>query len=113
MVNHDWPEWRTATKAAGKTDNFIGCPMWWLKLVFPLVNSKSQLVVALYLWRRRIVCGNRKTFDVPNGELTALGIHHRTKYRTLARLEAADVISISRRRKSTLTVTILVKSRRA
>jgi hypothetical protein len=44
-------------------DGFVGCPVWWLQHVMSVVNTKEQLVVAIYLWRRRVVCGNHKTFD--------------------------------------------------
>jgi hypothetical protein len=90
-----------------RADNFVGCPVWWLKAVLPLVRTKSQFVVAIYLWRRRVVCGNRATFEVPNGELAAWGINRRIKYRTVAILEAAGVIKVGRRGKEALTVTIL------
>jgi hypothetical protein len=87
----------------------IGCPLWWLQRVLPLISSKNQLVVAIYLCRRRAVCGDRKTFDVPNSELKSLGISRRTKYQTFARLEAGGVIRIRRKGKKALTVTILSK----
>ena len=90
-------------------EHLIGCPIWWLQCVLPVVGSKNQLVVAIYLWRRRIVCGDRKTFDVPNGELKSLGISRQTKYQTLVLLEAAGVIRIKRSGKKALTVTILSK----
>jgi hypothetical protein len=88
-------------------EHLIGCPIWWLQRVLPVVSSKNQLVVAIYLWRRRIVCGGRKTFDVPNNELKSLGISRQTKYQTLVRLEAAGAIRIKRKGKEALTVTIL------
>ena len=72
--------------------------------MLPVVGSKNQLVVAIYLWRRQIVCGDRKTFDVPNGELKSLGISRETKYQTLVLLEAAGVIRIKRSGKKALTV---------
>ena len=90
-------------------EHLIGCPIWWLQRVLPVVNSKKQLVVAVYLWRRWVVCGYRKTFDVPNGELKSLGISRWTKYQTLARLEAAGLIRIRRNGRGAPTVTILTK----
>jgi hypothetical protein len=87
----------------------FGCPVWWLRSVLPVVKGTYQLVVAIYLWRRRIVCGNHKTFDVPNGELQSWGISRQTKYRTLERLATAGLIRISRKGKEALTVTILSK----
>jgi hypothetical protein len=95
-------------------ENLIGCPLWWLQCVLPIVKSKQQLVVAIYLWRRRIVCGNCKTFDIPNSELKTLGISRQIKYRTLERLAAAGPIQIDRRSiKAAPTVTILAEKPRS
>jgi hypothetical protein len=103
---------RTHTTGATK-DRFIGCPIWWLRRVRPAVTKRDQLVVAIYLWRRRVVCGNRETFDVPNGELKAWGISRKIKYRTLDLLAAAGLIKVARHSaKAALTVTILAKNRR-
>jgi hypothetical protein len=114
-----------AHKQQSLEDCFVGCPVWWLQCVMPVVDSKEQLVVALYLWRRRVVCGNHKTFDVPNGELKTWGIGRGVKYRTLDLLATAGVIKINlptRRRdvrmskskgrgKSATSITILVERR--
>jgi hypothetical protein len=81
-------------------DSFMGFPVWWLLHVMSVVNTKEQLVVALCLWRRRAVCGNHKTFEVPNGELQVWGISRHIKYRTLKKLAAADVIKINPARKN-------------
>jgi hypothetical protein len=94
-------------------EHFIGCPVWWLQRVLPVVESKNQLVVALYLWRRRIVCGNHETFDVPNGELKRWGISRKVKYQALDRLAASGVIRINRKGKAALTVTIFPKKPRS
>jgi hypothetical protein len=93
-------------------EHFIGCPVWWLQRVLPVVKG-NQIVVALYLWRRRIVCGNRKTFSVPNGELKSWGISRKTKYQALDRLTAAGMIRTNRKGKEALTVTILLKKPRS
>jgi hypothetical protein len=90
-------------------ERLIGCPVWWLQRVLPVVGSKNQLAVALYLWRRRVICGNHRTFDVPNGELKSWGISRKTKYQTLDRLAAAGLIRINRKGKEALTATILLK----
>jgi hypothetical protein len=96
-------------KAAKDPSHFIGCPVWWLRHVLPVVRSKYQLAVALYLWRRRIVCGNHKTFDVPNNELKSWGVSRKVKYQTLDRLAVAGVIKVSRKGRGAPTVTILSK----
>ena len=97
---------RRKQKCAPK-DRLIGCPVWWLRRVRPAVTERDQIVVAIYLWRRRIVCG-RETFDVPNGELRALGVSRKIKYRTLELLATADLIKVTRRPgKAAPEVTIL------
>jgi DNA-binding transcriptional ArsR family regulator len=101
-----------ALKRHGPNEHLIGCPIWWLQHVLPVVSNKNQLVVAIYLWRRWVVCGYRKTFDVPNSELKSLGISRQTKYQTLTRLEAAGLIRIRRKGQGAPTLTILAKELR-
>jgi hypothetical protein len=95
-----------------RTNKLFGCPLWWLKLVLPLVQSKEQLVVAIYLWRRRVICDHAKTFKVSNTELNELGIDRRIKYRTLEHLEAAKIIAVEwpgKEAGKSLVVTILAR----
>jgi hypothetical protein len=54
-----------ATPKRRRADQHIGCPLEWLKRVLPLVNTKEQLAVAIWLHRRRVVCHN-ELFTVPN-----------------------------------------------
>ena len=96
--------------------NFCGGPIWWWQRVASVVNTKEQLIVAIYLWRRRSVCGHRNTFDVPNGELQIFwGISRHVKYRTLDMLAAAGLIKINPLRKNKgrgklpTSITILAK----
>jgi hypothetical protein len=99
---------------ATKDDKHIGCPLWWLQCVLPVVKSKQQLAVAIYFWRRWIVCGKRKIFDVPNGELKALKISRQTKYRTAELLAAAGLMGIHRGSiKDALALTILAEAPRS
>jgi hypothetical protein len=91
-------------------DRFFGCPIWWLKCVHPVVATKDQLIVAIYLWRRHIVCNKREAFDVPNGELKAWGVSRKAKKRTLELLAAADVVRVIQpSAKAAPAVTILTK----
>ena len=98
--------------STGEANRFIGCPISWLLRVLSAVKGKQELVVAIYLWRRHIICQRRKTFDVPNGELESWGIPRQTKYRALARLDAAGVLAVRRKGKDALTVTILPAKRK-
>jgi hypothetical protein len=88
-------------------DRHIGCSISWLLRVTPAVKGKNELVVAIYLQRRRVVCGNRKTIDIPNGELERLGVTRWVKYRTLENLEKAGIITVDRSGKECPTVTFL------
>jgi len=37
----------------------IGCPLWWFKAVYPIARGKSDLAVALFLYRQRAIQGSR------------------------------------------------------
>lgn len=104
------PRRRQQREPKDQEDRLIGCPMWWLQRVRPVVKSKDQLVVAVYLWRRRIICGGDATFDLPNGELKTLGISRKVKLRTLDLLAAAGlIVFVQRTAKAAPTITILAK----
>jgi DNA-binding transcriptional ArsR family regulator len=92
-------------------ERFIGCPLAWLKAVYPAVWGKNQLTVALALYRLRTIKKSR-TVSMSNMDLLAeLGIDRRTKYRTLKRLAAAGIITIERVNKRALTVTFVQKAK--
>jgi len=98
-------------------DRLIGCPVWWLQRIRPALETIDQLIVGLYVWRRWVVCGKRKTFTVPNGELKAWGISRHVKYRAIKRLAAAALLKIIQPRtpgeeKVATTVTILAEKPR-
>jgi hypothetical protein len=67
----DDPAWKvtenTAKKAKHQVLDFVGCPMAWLEQVMPHVRGGSQIVVALLLYRRWVLCGRRRnlTFRMP------------------------------------------------
>jgi hypothetical protein len=76
--------------------DYVLCPFTWLARVRPLVRSADQLLVLLVLYRRCLV-QRSKTVDLPNGELTELGIGRKTKYRTLRFLEEAGAVTVDER----------------
>jgi hypothetical protein len=90
-----------------QADRFFGCPLEWVKRVIPVVQSKEQLAVAIWLYRRRIVC-KCELFDVPNDTLREeLGLSRKVKYQTLRRLEKANVITVVRNGKHSPQVRLL------
>ena len=89
-------------------DRHFGCPVSWLLRILPVVaKSGKQLAVAIYVWKRYVVCGCRVNFDMPNGGLKQLGISRHTKYRTLVLLAKAGVITMKQTGKETFLITIL------
>jgi hypothetical protein len=92
-------------------DRHIGCPLTWLQLVFPIVRGKSELAVALAIYRLHVVRKSR-TITVSNVSLLAeLGVHRQAKYRVLRRLAAAGIITVARRSKRALMVTFVRQKR--
>jgi hypothetical protein len=92
--------WRGAGDMAGAlprpAKGYITCPLSWLAHVRPLVHSADQLLVLLVLYRRCLV-QRSKTVDLPNGELTKLGVGRMTKHRTLLLLKEAEAVTIEHR----------------
>jgi hypothetical protein len=98
---------RAALKRRQRADRLLGCPLEWAKRVIPVVQSKEQLAVAIWLHRRRAVC-KCELFDVPNDTLhKELGLNRYTKYRALRHLEKAGVIALVRKGKHAIQVRIL------
>jgi hypothetical protein len=80
------------TKKPKRSGRLIGCPVPWFVWVFPLVKSKEQLALALYLYRRCCIC-NSDTVTVPSSEITELLDFSRWgKYRALLALEQAGIL---------------------
>jgi len=103
----DDPAGETATerKTRIQVADHVGCPMGWLEQVLPYVQGECQLVVALLLYRRWVICGRRRTFDFPNRDLNKLGISRSVKHKTLTSLEDADLIAVERANGSAPLVT--------
>jgi hypothetical protein len=86
------PAWQKATKPR-RSGRFIGCPVPWFLWVLPRVgDGKTQLTVALYLYRRCCIAKS-DTITVPNSEIEELfDLSRWAKCRALAALERAGVI---------------------
>jgi hypothetical protein len=91
-------------------DQHIGCPLWWFRRALAAVKSKDQLAVALYIYRRRVVCKSA-TIKISNEKLRDdLGIERGAKYRALKCLAAAGLISYEMCSGNAALVTILGRS---
>jgi hypothetical protein len=96
----DLPEWREVELMVGAlprpANGYVTCPLAWLARVRPLVRSVEQLVVLQLLYRQCLMLRSR-TVPLPNGELAKLGISRFGKYRALARLAEAGLITVATR----------------
>ena len=98
---------RPAGSKRRRANPHIGSPLEWAKRIRPLMKTKDQVFVALWLHRRRVICGS-ELFTVPNKALQEdLGLSRRVKYGALAHLEKAGVIALIRDGKHTLQVRLL------
>jgi hypothetical protein len=105
----DDPAWKEAEKASKKakrqTLDFVGCPISWLEQVLPHVRGGSQIIVAILLYRRWVLCDRRRTFDFPNGDLKRLSIKRSVKHRALSKLVRAGLITVAHRDGQAVRVT--------
>ena len=73
----------------------IGCPLAFIRRVLSLVGSAEQLVITIWLHRRRVVCGGKEWFTVPAQKLEEeLGLSRFARYRAFKHLEQAGGIAI-------------------
>jgi hypothetical protein len=98
----DDPHWRKTPKAK-RSGRFMGCSLPWFVWMFPLVKSKEQLAVALYLYRRCCICRS-DTVTVPTGELVELGLGRWGKYRLLLSLEQVGILQVKDHGRRTVKV---------
>jgi hypothetical protein len=91
---------------AKRSAQHIGCPVPWLKKVYEVSRSRTDIVVALYLYRWHIL-RKRRTVSASNVELAEFGINRLEKYRSLERLEKGELIKVGRRGKHALKVTLV------
>jgi hypothetical protein len=104
---------RRRSRVGTDSSRHIGCPLWWFRLVFPIVRGKNELAVALYIYRLRKV-RHSFTLTITNERLLAeLGINRFAKYRALRRLADAKVISLRRHGKHAVEIEFRSRGKRA
>jgi hypothetical protein len=89
-----------------RAKRLIGAPLEFVADVCRLTEGRAALVVALYIYRRVHVCGDR-TVTLPSGELTELGIDRSYKRRALIKLQRAGLIQVETARGQTARVTLI------
>jgi len=104
------PAWQGGGKSKRRgqqKEPHIGCPIAWLRWVWPLMRSPEQLVLALLLYRRCVLC-NSATIDVPGRDVEKLGLSRHTKRHRLYRFEQLGILCVQERQTGrAMRVTIL------
>jgi hypothetical protein len=101
----DDPHWqKTKTTKLRRSGRHMGCPLPWFVWVFPLVQSKEQLGLAFYLYRRCCICRS-DTVTVPNNEIRDLmDVSRFGKCRMLKSMEEAGILRIEENGRQTTKV---------
>jgi hypothetical protein len=93
----DHPLWRAAELMAEApprpAKGYITCSLAWAGRISPLLRSVEQFLILLIIYRRCLLARSR-TVPLPSGELKALGIHPRTKSRSLAYFSEVGLVSV-------------------
>lgn len=95
----DDPRWQWAGLTVGAplapSKNHIVCSLAWLQQIWPVVHTPTHLVVALVLYSK-CLRQRSQTVALSNRELKQLGISRYAKYRTLAWLQKAGVLTVEK-----------------
>src|SRR5262245_51600639 len=83
----------------------LGAPFEFVAEVCRLTEGRVVLVVALYIYRRVMVC-NSRTVTLPSSELSELGLARQDKQRALARLQQAKLVELVKVKGRTTQVTL-------
>src|SRR5262245_209602 len=89
-----------------RTRRLLGAPIEFVAAVCRSTEGRTALVVALYIYRRVIICKNQ-TVTLPSGELAELGLARRDKHRALARLQQAGLVDLVRAKGRTTQITLI------
>ena len=97
------PTPRRYRKAPNST--FVKVPLWWIEQVARSTRS-PQVFVAIWLLHLSWKAGSL-TFPLPNGRLAEYGVDRQAKRRALTNLEEAGLVTVDRRDRKTLIVTLV------
>ena len=97
---------KPATPGRPRAKRLIGAPLEFVADVCRLSEGRATLVVALYIYRRVQICGNR-TVTLPSSELAELGIVRQYKQTALIKLQRAGLIKVENGSGRTARVTLI------
>src|SRR5262249_394731 len=84
-------------KPKRRSGRHIGCPVPWLAWGLPLVRSKGQLALSLYLYRRWFLCRSDPVTVPPEGR-SEIGVGGWSKDRLVIAVERAGIVRIEEER---------------
>jgi hypothetical protein len=91
-------------KPKARKDAFVQVPLGWFEAATRATRSPQAFMVVWLLhlaWKAK-----SQTFPVPNNQLGRCGVSRYAKYRALAKLERAGLITVDRRDSKTLIITL-------
>src|SRR5262245_49444337 len=94
------------TSRARKTaDRFVKVPLWWAERAARATNTPKAFV---WIWLLHLAWkAKHNTFPLPNEQLQDRRVNRKAKARALHQLEAAGLITVTRRGRKTPVVTLL------
>jgi hypothetical protein len=103
------PAWQRSLAMAGAplapAQGYVTCQLAWLARVAGVVNTPSQLVVALVLYRECLI-RRSPAVALSNGAVRKLGLSRYAKYRALAVLEEAGAVKMEALKGRSIRVTL-------
>jgi len=86
-------------------DRFAKVPLWWAEQASQATRTPKAMV---WIWLLHLSwAAHSRTFRLPNERLRARGVSRGVKRRALQELEKAGLISVTRERGKSPTVTLL------
>ena len=93
-IEAEYARFKESWNASGRRTRgvrHVGVPWAYLSDVCRLTEGRAALVLAIYIYRRTIVCNNL-TVTLPSEELAELGVYRQLKSKALAQLQRVGLI---------------------
>jgi hypothetical protein len=89
------------------TEHFVKVPLRWAEQASHATHTLKAFV---WIWLLHLAWkAKSNTFPLPNGQLSAHGVHRNTKDRVLRELEKVGLIKVERRPRKTAIVTLVIR----
>jgi hypothetical protein len=89
-----------------RIDQHIGAPISFIKEVCLMTGARSDLIVALCIFRRVCMCDSW-TVTLPNADPASLDVDRRCKQKALIRLQSAGLVKMKNKAGHSARITLL------